>query len=671
VTAFPHLLAPGRIGALTVRNRMLMCPMGDALAEPDGTVSARQIDHYEARARGGVGLVIVGSVAVDYPGGAFSADQTALHTEDHVAGIAELARRVQRHGARLALQLTHGGPQSLYAIQTGSPLLVPAPPTYHGPDRIGRVISDEEQAAMQRPFTTPTSRVDLRIATTEDLLAVIEAFAAAADRARRAGVDAIEIHGGHGYILDAFRSPATNTRDDEWGGDRARRDRLLLETVSAARARVGPDLPMWVRFNAIEHHRDPHETLDDALDLAPRLVAAGVDALHVSAYADPSVGTGITDAHTPHTPGALVAAARAVRTAIDAAVPVITFGHLDPEEAEAVLAAGDADFVAMGRRLLADPDLPVKVAEGRLAEVRPCIYQYRCIGNIFLNTHVACVARPETARDAELELTPTAAPRRVLVVGGGPAGLDVAWRLAARGHRVVLQEAGARLGGKLAIAAGADEHLDRMLTWLTGQVARHAVDIVLDRPATAADAAGFDHVVVATGARWTTPELPGADRPHVHTTAELGPWTSGTVALADGPVVVLGGGKAGLTLARLARRRGHPVTVVEASGVVGAELGLPGRFRWIADLEAAGVEIRMRTLATGITATAVLTVDAEGAEAEIAAASVLCATPSEHAPELADACRAAGVPVDVIGDARAIERLEGAFRDAAELAVRT
>ncbi|MEY3361635.1 MAG: hypothetical protein RL531_1354 [Actinomycetota bacterium] len=671
MTAFPHLLAPGRIGTLTVRNRMLMCPMGDALAESDGTVSARQIDHYEARARGGVGLILVGSVAVAYPGGAFSAEQTALHTEDHVAGVAELARRVQRHGARLALQLTHGGPQSLHAIETGSPLLMPSAPHYHGPDRIGRVISDAEHAAMQRPFTTPTSRVDLRIATTEDLLDVIEAFAAAADRARRAGVDAIEIHGGHGYILDAFRSPSTNTRDDEWGGDRARRDRLLLETVAATRARLGPTMPMWVRFNSVEHHRDPHETLEDAIELASGLVDAGVDALHVSAYADPSVGTGITDAHTPHTPGALVAAAAAIRTAIDGAVPVITFGHLDPEAAEAVLAAGDADFVAMGRPLLADPDLPVKVAEGRLAEVRPCIYQYRCIGNIFLNSHVACVARPETARDAELALTPAPVPRRVLVVGGGPAGLDVAWRLAARGHRVVLQEAGARLGGMLAVAAGADEHLDRMVTWLTGQVARHAVDIVLDRPATAADATGFDRVVLATGATWGVPDLSGADRPHVHATRDLGAWAAGTVDLPDGPVVVLGGGKAGLTLARRARHRGHDVTVIEPSGVVGSELGLPGRFRWIADLEAAGVTLRMRTRATAITDDGVRAVGTDGAEFAIPATSVLCAAPTGGASDVVDAWRATGVPVDVIGDARSIERLEGAFRDAAELAVRT
>jgi 2,4-dienoyl-CoA reductase (NADPH2) len=652
---------------MTLRNRILMCPMGDALAEPDGTVSARQLAYYEARARGGVALIIVGSVAVDYPGGAFAAEQTALHTDGHIDGIAELAARVQHHGARLALQLTHGGPQSLHAIATGQPLLVPSPPEYHGPDRIARTVSEAEQTAMQRPFQQPASRVDLRVATEDDLLAAIEAFAAAASRAQRAGVDGIEVHGGHGYLLDAFRSPRTNAREDAWGGDRPRRDRLLLETVRAVRERVGDDFPMWCRFNSVEHHREPHETLDDALDLAPRLVEAGVDALHVSAYADPSVGVGITDAHTPHTPGALLAAAAAVRTAVDAAVPVITFGHLDPEVADEALAEGYADLVAMGRRLLADPDLPAKLAAGRVDEVRPCIYQYRCIGNIFLNSHVACVARPETAREEELALGPTATPERILVVGGGPAGLDAAWRLAVRGHDVVLREAGTHLGGRLAIAARGDEHLDRMLGWLLGQVARHEVELHLGRAASAADAVGFDRVVVATGGGWVRPAVPGVDLPHVRGLDDLATWTDEV----DGPVVVVGGGKAGLTLARRARGLGHPVAVVEPGAVLAPELGLPGRFRWIADLEAAGVRLLPRHTVEGITGAAVAVTGPDGSAESIPASTVLVAAGGPVDDAFAATFRSSGVPVEVVGDARVAERLEGAFRDAAELAVRT
>jgi NADPH-dependent 2,4-dienoyl-CoA reductase/sulfur reductase-like enzyme len=321
----------------------------------------------------------------------------------------------------------------------------------------------------------------------------------------------------------------------------------------------------------------------------------------------------------------------------------------------------------MGRRLLADPDLPAKLATGRRDEVRPCIYQYRCIGNIFLNSHVACVARPETAREEDLEVGPTETPERILVVGGGPAGLDAAWRLAARGHEVVLREASTHLGGRLTVAARGDEHLDRMLGWLLGQVARHEVELHLGQSATPADAVGFDRVVLATGGGWGRPAVRGADLPHVRGLDDLSTWDDEL----DGPVVVLGGGKAGLTLARSARSLGHAVTVVEPSAVLAVELGLPGRFRWIADLEAAGVRLLTRHATVGITPAEVAVTGPDGEGETIPASTVLVAAAGPVDDALAEAFRATGVPTEVVGDARAAERLEGAFRDAAELAVRT
>ena len=668
-------MAPGQIAGLSLRNRILMAPMGDALANSDGTVSDRQLDYYEARARGGAALIIVGSVAVAYPGGAFSADQTALHTDEHIAGIAELALRVQRHGARLALQLTHGGPQSLYAIETGNPLLMPAPPTYKGPDRISRTLSPQEQYAMSAPFQQPTSRVDIHIATEEELFLAIEAFAAAAERAKRAGVDGVEIHGGHGYLLDSFRSPSTNTRDDEWGGTRDKRDRLLLETIRSVRSRVGAHYPMWCRFNSVEHHREPHETIEDALYLATNLIEAGVDALHVSAYSDPSIATGITDAHTPHKPGALLAAAAAVRAHIKEAVPIITVGNLDDELAENALATGAADFVAMGRRLLADPELPNKLRDGIPDQVRPCIYQYRCIGNIFLNTHVACIANPLTAREGEAapELSTslsTQNPERILIIGAGPAGLDAAWRLASRGHFVTVQDAATRLGGRLALAALADEHLSKMLNYLIGQVSRSNAELRLGRPASAPDLEGFDRVVLATGADWSRPDIPGAEKGNVLTLDDLTPWASGELRLPDGPVVILGGGKAGLTLARMARSRRHEVTVIEETQVFAIELGLPGRFRWIADLEASGVTLLSEHRATSINQGSVTALETDGAVVEIQCATAISAIPITPRNDLLEMLFDSGATVEVIGDARALDRLEGAFRDAESLSNR-
>jgi 2,4-dienoyl-CoA reductase (NADPH2) len=418
-----------------------------------------------------------------------------------------------------------------------------------------------------------------------------------------------------------------------------------------------------MRLNAFEYGRDGGATLDETLVLAPQLVAAGLDALHVSAYASNDIGIGVTESHTPHEPGKLVAMAAAVKQVVD--VPIITFGRLEPDAADAVLARGDADFVAMGRKLLADPALPNKLAAGRTDDIRPCIYQYRCIGNIFVRGSVACVANPETSRERELAVTPAAAPGRHLVVGGGPAGLEAARRLAEAGHTVELWERSTTLGGRLALGARADETLDRFLGWLVHAAERAGVTFRLGRDVTAADAQGFDAVVVATGATWSVPDdLVGGALPQVHALDALAPWLAGDTPIGS-DVVFLGGGKIAVTLAMHARAQGSRVTIVEPSGVFVPELGLPGRFRLVHDVEAAGAR-----LVTG--AWSAITRDGVdvvvGDETELVPAdAVIVAHGAQAGAPLADALRSSGVAVRVIGDCREVRRIEGAMLDAAEL----
>ncbi len=591
--SFERLMAPGRIGALELRNRILMCPMGDSIAEDDGQVSDRQIAYYGARARGGAALLIVGSVGVAYPAGSYAARQTAASDDRYVPGLARLADEVHRHGGKLAAQLVHDAANSRFDIQHGRPLLVSSPPKPASPDRLTMMVTPGEAQAMMAPFTQPTSKLSFQVATESDIAQAIEWFADAAERVVTAGFDAIELHAGHGYLIDWFLSPAKNQRTDGWGRDVEGRSRFLCEIIRAVRARVGPEVPVWMRFNAEEPHTDGGTRLEDAIEVLAYAERAGIDAVHVSAYGNPMAGVGITDSHTPHTPGNLVRLAAAIKAVTT--LPVITFGRLEPEAAEAVLAAGSADFISMGRKLLADPDLPNKLAAGRPDDIRPCIYQYRCIGNIFVLDGVACVSNSATANGDVDAPPPATRPRHVVVAGGGAAGLETARLLAAAGHRVTLCEAGTELGGRLLVAGVCDPVLERMRGWLIRQVEQAGVALVLGQAVTAEllAALGADEVVDATGTAW-----PGLD--------PVEPWIrdEGTTPTVGARVVITGGDKPGLSLADLLVRRGRDVTVVEPSGVFGQAIGLPGRFRLVHDLETAGAtlvtELSERDQHTGV-----------------------------------------------------------------------
>ena len=346
-------------------------------------------------------------------------------------------------------------------------------------------------------------------------------------------------------------------------------------------------IPVWMRINALEHHKPDGETFADQLAVIDRAVPAGLDAVHVTAYANMDVATGPTDSYAPHRVGDLASYAAQVRGAVD--VPVITFGRFEPDEAEAVLAAGNADFVAMGRKLLADPELPNKLAAGRVEQIRPCLYQYRCIGNIFVNESLACVANAATGREDVAAIPPTTRPRRVLVVGGGAAGLESARVLAEAGHRVELHEAATSLGGVLDRIRGLDDVLDRHLAWIVGEVERLGVDLHLGVAVDAetVDRTVFDAAVVATGPTWTRPDVGTYPSP-VLTPPQLRAFLDGDTDVVRARVAILGGGKPALTIATALRARGHAVTIIEAGSVFGAELGLPGRWRMVADAQAAG-----------------------------------------------------------------------------------
>jgi 2,4-dienoyl-CoA reductase (NADPH2) len=669
-TAYARLLGPGRIGALELRNRIVMCPMGHHLSEPDGAVSANEAAYFEARARGGAGLLIVGNVGVASPVGTSDGRMTAASDDGrHLAGLADLAERVHRHGAAVAAQLNHQGRIALLDVAEGRPVLVPFVPDPPPPDPLAAMVTPAESAGMMAAFARPTAKFAYRVATEDDLAWAIARYAEAADRCARAGIDGVEIHAGHGYLIDGFLSPK-NKRDDGWGDSIEGRARLLVEVIRAVRTRVGAGFPVWFRINAVEPHKPDGEQFDDQLRVIELAVAAGADAVHVTAYAEDS--TGPTDSYAPHVVGPLSDYAARAKARVD--VPVITFGRFEPDEAEQVLGSGKADFVAMGRKLLADPDLPNKLASGRAGDVRPCIYQYRCIGNIYVSEPLRCVANAAAGREHDLALAPAGSTRHVLVAGGGAAGLEAARLLASAGHRVTLWEASDSLGGVLRHAGCADDVLDRYLGWLVREVEHADVDLEVGRLVDPdnARALGPDEIVVATGAVWTRPRVPGADEDHVLRVPDLEEWFLGLHETMVGHhVAVVGGGKAGLSIADLCIRRGHDVTIVESSGVFGVELGLPGRFRLVHDLETVGVHLVANATVESIGSRTVQLRRAgeDGPVGEaIRADTVILASGEVPDTRLATALRSAGVPVRAIGDCRAVRHLEGANIDALDVA---
>jgi 2,4-dienoyl-CoA reductase-like NADH-dependent reductase (Old Yellow Enzyme family) len=270
---------------------------------------------------------------------------------------------------------------------------------------------------------------EIRIVEKADLELLVDQFAQGARRAREAGFDGVEIHGAHGYIISAFLSPAANSRTDEYGGNRENRARLLREVIEGVRRQVGRDFPVWVKLDLREEGRENGLTIDDAIFNARVAQEAGANAITCSAYHENGDPRLHTQSHTPQQPGLNLPGVAQLKKAVS--IPVIGSGRVEPEAGDRAIGNGETDFISMGRKLLADPHLPRKLAEGKRDEVRPCIYCYTCISAIYLGTDTRCSIRPETGREFEQWPVSSGDARHVVVIGGGPGGMEATRRLRA------------------------------------------------------------------------------------------------------------------------------------------------------------------------------------------------------------------------------------------------
>lgn len=700
---FEHLLSPGRIGALELRNRIIVTAMGVNLAEADGTCGERIRAFHEEHARGGVALVNTGVAGVAWPAGGNQPGQVAISEDRFIPGIAALAEAVHRHGAKFSVQLHHGGFVAPEDMKAGRPLWVPSLPEAPKKD-ITAMWLLEEIAQSPGP---QIKRVDFRVMTVEDIRTVVEQFAAAAVRAKRAGADGVEIHGGHGYLLSSFVSPHSNKRTDEYGGSLENRVRFLLEVVRAVRAAVGPDFAMWCKLDSREVGKEGGITIEDAKLTARMVQDAGADAITVTSYHDTNQGKLHSGSHTPQEPGVNLPYAAAIKAAVT--VPVIASGRVEPEVGDAHIAKGEIDFVAMGRKLLADPHLPRKLKEGRAQDVLPCIYCYTCISAIYVQDHVRCAVNPETGFESYRTAAQTSAThKRVVVIGGGPGGMEAARRLDAAGHDVVLLERGEQLGGTLRFAALAYAANERLLDWLRRQVEASRIELRLNTAATPELLRSLkpDAVVVATGARRSMPPLPGGELPHVFSGDDLRRLVLGEssaalekktgwatrlatrIGAATGMtsnldfvrkatrqwmplgkrIAIVGGELVGLELAEFLSERGRTVNVVDEASRLGAGLTLVRRMRLIEELQEHGVGLHANASDIRIETGHVRFTDAKKQAQSIDADHVIVAKGASGDLTLADQLQAAGFAVHLVGDCRGVSYIEGAMRSAAEAA---
>ena len=537
------LLEPGRIGTLTIKNRIIMAAMGirgtcDAGSEEYWGERVRA--YYGARAAGGVGMITTEMVFVSRALEPCSEGLLSMADDRHVAAVRRLADRLHAHECRLSMQLTAGFGRVV--------------PPFVVPDGVKPVSASENTNFYVPDYADLNSRA----LATEEAAALSRAFGYAAMRCREGGADCVELHGHEGYLLDQFMTPLWNRRDDRYGGSREKRLNLAREAIAAIKRDAGQDFPVIYRFG-ITHHLEGGREEEEGLWIARELENMGVDALHVDA--------GCYETHWwPHPPqyfppGCMLDIAEKVKKVTS--LPVIAVGRLHhPETAERARAEGKADFIAIGRGLLSEPDWVNKIADGKTDELIPCLGCHEgCKWQMIAGQPTSCAINPTCGHEIEWALTPLKEKKSLLIIGGGPAGIEAARVGAARGFDVTLWEASDRLGGNLWPAGKPDIKHDIMdyIKYLEGLVKRLPINLVLNKKATAEDVrnCGADYVVLATGAQMEKPPFDNGAGEKVLTVIQV---LNGLEPRGE-RVLIMGGGVIGCETALYLARRGKQVTI--------------------------------------------------------------------------------------------------------------
>lgn len=555
---FEHLLSPINIGTLKIRNRVVMGAMGSGTAHDNATVSECECAYYAERAKGGVGLIINEVTRVNNETGVMMPRQTSAATDDCIPGLAKLAKAVHFYNGAIFIQLHHPGRQTDNMAIGGRATISPS------------------------GIKSMLTQAECREMTNAEIKSFVQDYINAAERCYKAGIDGVELHGAHGYMLNQFISPLTNKRTDEYGGSTENRARVVKEIIEGIRERVGRDYPIMFRISADEFLREsmfPFEEdgllLDEAVEICKYLVPFGLDAINVSA----GIYETMNQAWEPisFAEGWKIYLAEAVKKSVD--VPVFGVGVIrNPDFAEKIIAEGRVDGVTIARGLLADPDWVNKAATGRVDDIRRCISCLNCMDSMIANgmkgEPFACAINPRAAREWFYnDARQDGNDRLVVVVGGGPAGMEAAKKLAERQFKVVLFEKNSELGGQLGLANKPPhkEKINWLIDYYKTQLAKLGVDVRLNTSVThnAITALNPYAVFVGTGSESIVPKsIKGVKKANVCTSTDI---LTGKVKLSGKKVAVIGSGMTGVETAELLETQNNEVYVIEMADRVGPD----------------------------------------------------------------------------------------------------
>lgn len=541
---FKELFQPIKIGNMDVRNRLVVPPMGTNYANNDGTVSQRTIDYYTERAKGGFGLITIEVTAVD-PTGKAIINEPGLWCDEQIEGYKKLADSIHANGAKMSVQLHHAGRQTV------------------------GVFIDGKQPIAPSPIPCPYCQEIPKEMTTAEVYDMIEKFIDAAERSKIAGADAVEVHGAHGYLVAQFMSSYSNKRVDEFGGSFENRMRFPRMIVEGIRRRLGNAFPILFRISG-EEKTVGGWTIPETRAIARMMEEAGANAIHLGggAYGSLEWIWGATDSPLAY----MANFAEEVKQSVN--IPVIAVGRInDPYIAEEIIASGRADMVSLGRQSIADPHFPNKALAGELNEIAPCTGCHQgCSEQMLLGKGVSCVVNPFVGKEGTMEIKNTTTPKNIMVVGGGPAGLECAWILAKRGHSVTLYEKDNVLGGQYRIAAYPSGKADlvKPINYYHTMGKKYGVTFKMNTEVTAEiiESVKPDVVILATGGVPLMPNIDGINSPEFVKAIDV---LSGKSTVGK-KVLIAGGGMVGTETADFLGEYDREVTVIEMEDQVAKDV---------------------------------------------------------------------------------------------------